>query len=64
MPTCPAALARFSPVLARNWEQRLASQTPSLVNFFLFPQAVPHLAPSWLCASVQWCVGSRVIGPY
>lgn len=34
------------------------------LDFSLLPQAVLHLALSWLCASVQRCVGFRVIGPY
>lgn len=34
------------------------------LRLLMFPQAVLHRALSWLCASVQWCVGFRVTGPY
>lgn len=52
MPTCPAALTRFSPEPARNWEQS-PSLDASGLRLLMFPQAVLHLALSWLCASVQ-----------
>lgn len=64
MPTCPAALTRFSPEPARNWEQRLTSRPLLGLRLLMFLQAVLPLALSWLCVSVQWCVGFRVIGPY
>lgn len=43
-----------------NWPPR----PPLGLNFSMFPQAVPHPALSWLCASVRWCVGFRVTDPY
>lgn len=33
------------------------------LRLHVFPQAVPHLALSWLCGSVLWYVGHRVTGP-